>query len=48
MCFEGAHLQVRRHKSFIFVIPNRLRPVRDLLFQFLSKLFTRRGSSPIL
>jgi len=22
--FEGAHLQVRRHKSLIVVIPNRL------------------------
>ncbi len=30
-CFEGAHLQVCRHKPLILVIANRLQPVRDLL-----------------
>jgi len=23
-CFEGAHLQVRRHKLFIFALPSEL------------------------
>ena len=38
--FEGAHLQVRRCKSFIFVIPNRLQSVRDPLFRLFQQPVT--------
>ena len=30
---EGAHLQLRRCESFIFVITSGLQPARDLLFE---------------
>ncbi len=30
--FEGAQLQLRRWKSFKFVLTSRLQPARDLLF----------------
>ncbi len=36
--FEGAQLQLRRYKSFKFVIPRRLQPPRDPRFEFFSKL----------
>jgi hypothetical protein len=35
--FEGAYPQVPRRKPFIFVITNRLQPVRDLLFELLQQ-----------
>jgi hypothetical protein len=44
--FEGAYLQVRRCQPFIFVIPNRLQPVRDLRFDLRNATLACDGPGP--